>query len=244
MVQPGLKPRSVGLYANMFTVANTGERIENNFYLILFFYILQVLYIKWRKISNCIKEQQRNLWKVRAGGDHSGDSDAKRAPHPRRPLSWPGSQLAAPASAPALSLLPLLCSPMQDAMLREDKPGPGRREPDVDRTPCPPHPQVNPFRDRICRVFSHNNVFSFEDVLGMASVFSEQACPSLKIEYAFRIYGQCRGGLSDGAGSAAGSVPHLQSTNVTAWVGGGNWGLPQGVRTWSCFSRTCRFLKN
>ncbi|XP_016819578.1 calcium and integrin-binding family member 4 isoform X5 [Cricetulus griseus] len=48
---------------------------------------------------------------------------------------------------------------------------------------------VNPFRDRICRVFSHNNVFSFEDVLGMASVFSEQACPSLKIEYAFRIYG-------------------------------------------------------
>ncbi|ERE67382.1 calcium and integrin-binding family member 4-like protein [Cricetulus griseus] len=50
--------------------------------------------------------------------------------------------------------------------------------------------RVNPFRDRICRVFSHNNVFSFEDVLGMASVFSEQACPSLKIEYAFRIYGK------------------------------------------------------
>ncbi|XP_016819572.1 calcium and integrin-binding family member 4 isoform X1 [Cricetulus griseus] len=56
---------------------------------------------------------------------------------------------------------------------------------------------VNPFRDRICRVFSHNNVFSFEDVLGMASVFSEQACPSLKIEYAFRIYDFNENGFID-----------------------------------------------
>ncbi|XP_028352970.1 calcium and integrin-binding family member 4 isoform X2 [Physeter macrocephalus] len=61
----------------------------------------------------------------------------------------------------------------------------------------PPHPQVNPFRDRICRVFSHNDVFSFEDVLGMASVFSEQACPSLKIEYAFRIYDFNENGFID-----------------------------------------------
>lgn len=36
-------------------------------------------------------------------------------------------------------------------------------------------------------------MLSFEDVLGMASVFSEQACPSLKIEYAFRIYGRYLG---------------------------------------------------
>ncbi|XP_005073571.2 calcium and integrin-binding family member 4 [Mesocricetus auratus] len=57
--------------------------------------------------------------------------------------------------------------------------------------------RVNPFRDRICRVFSHNNVFSFEDVLGMASVFSEQACPSLKIEYAFRIYDFNENGFID-----------------------------------------------
>ncbi|KAM4866664.1 calcium and integrin-binding family member 4 isoform 2-T2 [Thomomys bottae] len=57
--------------------------------------------------------------------------------------------------------------------------------------------QVNPFRDRICKVFSHNNVFSFEDVLGMASVFSEQACPSLKIEYAFRIYDFNENGFID-----------------------------------------------
>ncbi|XP_058523416.1 calcium and integrin-binding family member 4 isoform X2 [Ochotona princeps] len=58
-------------------------------------------------------------------------------------------------------------------------------------------PEVNPFRDRICRVFSHNGVFSFEDVLGMASVFSEQACPSLKIEYAFRIYDFNENGFID-----------------------------------------------
>ncbi|XP_070932507.1 calcium and integrin-binding family member 4 isoform X6 [Macaca nemestrina] len=57
--------------------------------------------------------------------------------------------------------------------------------------------QVNPFRDRICRVFSHKGVFSFEDVLGMASVFSEQACPSLKIEYAFRIYDFNENGFID-----------------------------------------------
>ncbi|KAJ8796251.1 hypothetical protein J1605_018048 [Eschrichtius robustus] len=57
--------------------------------------------------------------------------------------------------------------------------------------------KVNPFRDRICRVFSHTNVFSFEDVLGMASVFSEQACPSLKIEYAFRIYDFNENGFID-----------------------------------------------
>lgn len=50
-------------------------------------------------------------------------------------------------------------------------------------------------------MFSHNNVFSFEDVLGMASVFSEQACPSLKIEYAFRIYG---GYLGWGGGAELG----------------------------------------
>ncbi|XP_077885653.1 calcium and integrin-binding family member 4 isoform X11 [Ictidomys tridecemlineatus] len=56
---------------------------------------------------------------------------------------------------------------------------------------------VNPFRDRICKVFSHDDVFSFEDVLSMASVFSEQACPSLKIEYAFRIYDFNENGFID-----------------------------------------------
>lgn len=40
-------------------------------------------------------------------------------------------------------------------------------------------------------------MFSFEDVLGMASLFSEQACPSLKIEYAFPIYDFNENGVVD-----------------------------------------------
>ncbi|XP_058020746.1 calcium and integrin-binding family member 4 [Ahaetulla prasina] len=47
---------------------------------------------------------------------------------------------------------------------------------------------MNPFRDRICKVFSTDGYFTFEDILGMASVFSYLACPTLKVEYAFRIY--------------------------------------------------------
>jgi hypothetical protein len=55
-------------------------------------------------------------------------------------------------------------------------------------------------------------MFSFEDVLGMASVFSEQACPSLKIEYAFRIYGGCSGGLRrEGKGHRIPSTSETQS---------------------------------
>ncbi|XP_039201938.1 calcium and integrin-binding family member 4 isoform X2 [Crotalus tigris] len=51
-----------------------------------------------------------------------------------------------------------------------------------------PQLKMNPFRDRICKVFSTDGYFTFEDILGMASVFSYLACPTLKIEYAFRIY--------------------------------------------------------
>ncbi|KAM9062596.1 otoferlin isoform 8-T9 [Sarcophilus harrisii] len=67
----------------------------------------------------------------------------------------------------------------------------------MDQISSLPALRVNPFRDRICRVFSHDDVFSFEDVLGMASVFSAQACPSLKIEYAFRIYDINENGFID-----------------------------------------------
>ncbi|XP_004618978.1 calcium and integrin-binding family member 4 [Sorex araneus] len=67
----------------------------------------------------------------------------------------------------------------------------------VDQVSSLPALRVNPFRDRICSVFSHDGLFSFEDVLGMASVFSEQACPSLKIEYAFRIYDFNENGFID-----------------------------------------------
>lgn len=104
----------------------------------------------------------------------------------------------------------------------------------------PPHPQVNPFRDRICRVFSHNDAFSFEDVLGMASVFSEQACPSLKIEYAFRIYGGCCGDW------VMGQLPWNKYRNWNPstsmhWCDEVSWGLLE--YSWAlCFSSAVDFF--
>ena len=52
--------------------------------------------------------------------------------------------------------------------------------------------QVNPFRDRICAVFSsgQDGSLSFEDFLDMMSVFSDNCPKNLKVEYAFRIYGE------------------------------------------------------
>ncbi|XP_055376965.1 calcium and integrin-binding protein 1-like [Condylostylus longicornis] len=53
-----------------------------------------------------------------------------------------------------------------------------------------PELRVNPFGDRICKVFSSSNDgdCTFEDFLDMMSVFSD-ACPkSVKAEHAFRIY--------------------------------------------------------
>ena len=51
--------------------------------------------------------------------------------------------------------------------------------------------QVNPFKDRICEVFSssQDGDMTFEDFLDMMSVFSENAPKNVKVEYAFRIYG-------------------------------------------------------
>nr|CAB3231032.1 calcium and integrin-binding protein 1-like [Phallusia mammillata] len=55
-----------------------------------------------------------------------------------------------------------------------------------------PELKVNPFSDRICRVFSTSESFdgslSFEDFLDMMSVFSDQAPKGLKVEYAFKVY--------------------------------------------------------
>jgi len=50
--------------------------------------------------------------------------------------------------------------------------------------------RVNPFRDRILKVFSSDDEcsFTFDDFVDMMSVFSEAAPRSLKAEYAFRIY--------------------------------------------------------
>ncbi|XP_014680863.1 PREDICTED: calcium and integrin-binding protein 1-like [Priapulus caudatus] len=52
-----------------------------------------------------------------------------------------------------------------------------------------PELRVNPFRDRIADIFSPDGEsIGFEDLLDMMSVFCEQAPPSIKLEYAFRIY--------------------------------------------------------
>merc|ERR1719206_44493 len=53
-----------------------------------------------------------------------------------------------------------------------------------------PELRVNPFRDRICKVFSEkgDGCLTFEDFLDMMSVFSEHAPKHVKVQYAFRIY--------------------------------------------------------
>jgi calcium and integrin-binding protein 1 len=49
--------------------------------------------------------------------------------------------------------------------------------------------QVNPFNDRIVKVFSSSDTgdMTFEDFLDMMSVFSDGAPKNVKVEYAFRI---------------------------------------------------------
>ncbi|ELK25762.1 Calcium and integrin-binding protein 1 [Myotis davidii] len=50
---------------------------------------------------------------------------------------------------------------------------------------------ANPFRERICRVFSTSparDSLSFEDFLDLLSVFSDTATPDIKSHYAFRIF--------------------------------------------------------
>ncbi|KAK2146174.1 hypothetical protein LSH36_626g00007 [Paralvinella palmiformis] len=55
-----------------------------------------------------------------------------------------------------------------------------------------PEFKENPFKKRICRVFSEDGTgdMSFDDFLDMFSVFSEGAPRSVKANYAFRIYGK------------------------------------------------------
>ncbi|XP_051837075.1 calcium and integrin-binding protein 1 [Antechinus flavipes] len=54
-----------------------------------------------------------------------------------------------------------------------------------------PELKANPFRERICRVFStapERDSLSFEDFLDLFSVFSDAATPEIKSHYAFRIF--------------------------------------------------------
>lgn len=55
--------------------------------------------------------------------------------------------------------------------------------------------QANPFKERICMVFSTSptrDSLSFEDFLDLLSVFSDTATPDIKSHYAFRIFGKHR----------------------------------------------------
>lgn len=120
--------------------------------------------------------------------------------HPGYRISCPGSCLMDPVLLQDVDCC--YCFLLKDrTVLLIDEQGPGKHEPDTDR---PPLFFLLTHRSTLSEtesaVFSHNDVFSFEDVLGMASVFSEQACPSLKTEYTFRIYGGCHGGLSASGG--------------------------------------------
>ncbi|XP_063928528.1 calcium and integrin-binding family member 2 isoform X2 [Zophobas morio] len=53
-----------------------------------------------------------------------------------------------------------------------------------------PELRENPFKQRICEVFSRDGKgnLSFEDILDLLSVFSEQAPRDIKVYYAFKIY--------------------------------------------------------
>lgn len=55
-----------------------------------------------------------------------------------------------------------------------------------------PELKANPFRNRICHVFSssvnQNDSMSFEDFLDMLSAFSDSATAEIKSHYAFRIF--------------------------------------------------------
>lgn len=55
-----------------------------------------------------------------------------------------------------------------------------------------PELRVNPFGDRICKVFSssQDGDCTFEDFLDMMSVFSDAAPKAVKAEHAFRIFGK------------------------------------------------------
>lgn len=53
-----------------------------------------------------------------------------------------------------------------------------------------PELKENPFKERICKVFSHDNSgnMTFDDFLHMLSVFNEQTSRDVKLFYAFKIY--------------------------------------------------------
>jgi Ca2+-binding EF-hand superfamily protein len=60
----------------------------------------------------------------------------------------------------------------------------------VDKIEKMPELKENPFKRRICQVFSHDGSgnMTFDDFLDMLSVFSESAPRDVKVYFAFKIY--------------------------------------------------------
>lgn len=89
-----------------------------------------------------------------------------------------------------------------------------------------PELEVNPFRDRICKVFSSSNDgnMTFEDFLDMMSVFSDKAPRSVKTEYAFQIFGKltyssfrgyCKVLVTAGIGIKKWQIRHIKYTTCS-----------------------------
>ena len=77
--------------------------------------------------------------------------------------------------------------------------------------------RANPFRDRICEVFSTDGYgLHFEDFLDMLSVLSERAPWDLKATYAFRIYdfnsdaAICQQDIEQTLGRITGALPKIR----------------------------------
>lgn len=74
--------------------------------------------------------------------------------------------------------------------------------------------QMNPFRDRLCSVFSNDKDYmNFEEFLDMMSVLSSNAPKDLKAHYAFNVYG-----LFDISLSIKLSASLIRSTDFEKWV--------------------------
>lgn len=93
-----------------------------------------------------------------------------------------------------------------------------------------PELKANPFKERICKVFSTSptrDSLSFEDFLDLLSVFSDTATPDIKSHYAFRIFGKDQ---------EPGRIPVLPTCTQwggTAWEPGGIHGALEVILTTS-----------
>lgn len=77
--------------------------------------------------------------------------------------------------------------------------------------------QENPFKKRICEVFSCDGKgnLTFNDFLDLMSIFSEQAPRDIKVFYAFKIY-DFDGDHFIGSNDLEATLHHLTGSELTA----------------------------